>query len=90
MINKNIKEAERLISILLSETMTQWELVLTAKFYTYTEESDSRHIIIQPTHSDVFYGIGDYIHIAEVCGCSTRVTCEKNPDGKTTPTLYIY
>lgn len=92
MINKNIKEAEKLINMLLNETITRWASISGGEAYMirHTENSDDRHIVIQPTHSDTFYGINDYIHIAEVCGCYLYVTCEKNLDGKTTPTLHIY
>lgn len=90
MITRNIKEAERLINMLINETITRWASGGEAYLIRYAENSNDSHIVIQPTHSDTFYGMSDYIHIAEVCGCSMYVTCEENLDGKTTPTLHIY
>jgi hypothetical protein len=92
MITRNIKEAERLINTLINETITRWASAPDGEVYLirHTEESDGTRIVIQPTHSDTFYGMSDYIHIAEVCGCSMYVTCEENLDGKITPTLHIY
>ena len=92
MIKRDIQTAGKLVNSLINETINRWSSEPNGKVYMirHTEDSDSEHIVIQPTHSDTFYGIDDYIHVAEVCGCSMYITCKKNLDGKTTPTLHIY
>lgn len=92
MIKKDIQTARRLVNSLINEISERWAQNENGKCYLirHTRESDDTHIAIQPTYSDTFYCLEDFIHVAEVCGCSLYMSCTKNQDGIMTPTLYIY
>lgn len=92
MIKKDIQTAKKLVNSLINEIVDRWSSELRGKAYMvrYTEESDDTHIVIQPTYSDIFYCLEDFIHVAEVCGCSLYMDCTENQDGIMTPTLHIY
>lgn len=92
MITKDLRTAERLINTLMNEIINRWSGDSSAKCYLvrHTERSDEKHIVIQPTYSDTFYAVEDFIHVAEVCGCSFYINCEPNLANVITPTLHIY
>lgn len=92
MIKKDIQTAERLVNSLINEIIARWSSAPNGKAYMvrHTGESDDTHIVIQPTHSDTFYCLEDFIHVAEVCGCSLYMNCTENHDGIMAPTLHIY
>lgn len=92
MIKKDIQTAERLVNSLINEIIARWSSAPNGKIYMvrHTGESDDTHIVIQPTHSDTFYCLEDFIHVAEVCGCSLYMDCRENHDGIMAPTLHIY
>ena len=53
------------------------------------EQYESGTVVIQPTYGDIFYGIDDFINIANACGYSTYLKIQENMDGKQAPTLVI-
>ena len=92
MIKKDIQTAEKLVNSLINEIIDRWTSKPGGKAYMirHTKDSNDKHIAIQPTYSDTFYCIEDFIHVAEVCGCSLYMNCTVNQDGIMTPTLHIY
>ena len=94
MITKDLKSADRLINRTINTTLEMWSQDSNGQCYLIRHcenEADENDVIkIQPTYSEVFYGIGDYIRIAEACGCDYYVSVEENKAGKMTPTIRIY
>lgn len=92
MIAKDLQTAERLVNTLINEIIVHWASVPGGEIYMvrHAEQSDNTHIVIQPTHADTFYCLEDFIHVAEVCGCSLFMDCQENHNGILTPTLHIY
>lgn len=93
MIKKDIQTAKKLVNSLINEITDRWASNQNGKYYMirHTEDSSDTRIVIQPTYSDTFYCyLEDFIHVAEVCGCSLYIDCTKNQDGIMTPTLHIY
>lgn len=92
MITKDLQVAQRLVNTLINEIIARWSQNPNGKSYMirHTKDSDDKHIVVQPTHSDTFYALADFIHVAEACGCSLYMDCQENLDGIMTPTLHIY
>ena len=92
MIKKDIKTAKVLVNSLINEIIDRWASEPDGKAYLvrHTGESNDKHIVIQPTYSDTFYCIEDFIQVAKACGCSLYMTCAENQDDIMTPTLHIY
>lgn len=88
MIKKDIQTAKKLVNSLIKETISDQK----GRYYMvrHTGESSDTRIVIQPTYSDTFYCLEDFIHVAEVCGCSLYMDCTENQNGIMTPTLHIY
>ena len=92
MIKKEKDIAEKLVNSVINQINDRWASDLGGKCYLvrHTEDSNSECIMIQPTYSDTFFYITEFISVAEACGCSLYVTCRENLNGIMTPTLYIF
>lgn len=91
MIKKDIKTAEKLVNQLMKETLERWSQEENGKGYLIRYSMvDKDGFAIQPTHGTVFYGIEDYIKIADVTACNCYVGVSENKDGLMTPTLYFF
>lgn len=92
MIKKDIQTAKKLVNSLINEIIDRWGSEQKGKCYMvrHTGKSSDTRIVIQPTYSDTFYCLEDFIHVAEVCGCSLYMDCTENQNGVMTPTLHIY
>lgn len=92
MITKDLQSAQKLVNNVLNNVIDRWGSSDGGRCYLlrHTENSSDDHIEIQPTYSNAFYGISEFIHIAEVCGCSFYVVSRENQDGILAPTVCIY
>lgn len=91
MIKKDLQTAKKLVNQLINEIIDRWGSDQSGEFYMIRHCGISEDMIeIQPTYHNVFYVVGDFVHVAEVCGCSFYMDCQENQDGIMTPTLHIY
>ena len=91
MINKDIQTARKLVNRLMNETLDRWSQKENGKVYLIRYSMVAKDgFAIQPTHGTVFYGIDEYIKIADVTGCSCYVDVSENQDGLMTPTLNFH
>lgn len=91
MIKSDIKTASVLCNKLINEILDRWSQNEHGHNYIIRRiETDSHYIILQPTHSDTFFGMSDFVQVANVCGCGFYVDVQENLDGKMTPTLVIH
>lgn len=92
-MNKEMLEmAKKLVNIELNEIIKRWaQLPESLKCYAIRYESvDDRSFALQPTHGNIFFGIGRFIDIAQACHLSFYINIAKNEDGIDAPTLHIY
>ena len=89
MLKKDLKNAEILVNQLINEIT---ERFFDTKEYLvrYEPRSYGNGLIIQPTYSQIFYSMGEFIQIAVACGCSYYVKAELNMVNVYTPSLHIY
>lgn len=92
MIKKDLKTAGKLVNQLINEICERWAQDKNGKEHLirHCEDSVRDNIDIQPTYSDTFYCLEDFIDVARVCGCGFYMNCKKNQAGIITPTLHIY
>lgn len=91
MIKPDIETASVLCNKLINEILDRWAQNEHGRNYLVRRiEKDRNTIMLQPTHSEVFYYVQDFFQVATACGCRFYVDVKENQDGKMTPTLVIH
>ena len=94
MIKNNENCMKALVNQRINEILDMWSQNPSGKCYLLRhcetrEQFESGTVVIQPTYGDKFYGIDDFINIANACGYSTYLKTQENRAGKQVPTLVI-
>ena len=91
MTDEHLEIASKLINELINELNDRYGKTKEAKDYCLRRLDDEEYtIIVQPTHSSVFYSHENIIHIAEALKLHYYYDVRDNLDGKPTPTLSIF
>lgn len=86
----NLECAQKLVNQRINEINESWAQDPNGQCYLirYYEVFEDG-FAIQPTYSETFYGIDDFIDIVKACGGSVYVAVHENVAGISCPTLYI-
>ena len=91
MINSDIKTASKLCNQLIREINERWAQDKNGRCYLIRRvECSNKYIALQPKYSETFYGISDFMQVAQACGCGSYVEVRENLEGIKTPTLVIH
>lgn len=85
---KDFESCVRLVNQRLNERIKLFSGIDHDFLIKHGENCSENMIKLIPAYCSTFYRMGEFIKIAEVCGCSCFVTCENN-GYEMAPCLYI-